>query len=120
MKTIIAGGRDITDYKPVMRAIKKAASVGIVIDELVCGMARGVDMTGYWFAKMARIPIKEFPADWDKHRKAAGPIRNEEMAKYADALIAVWDFESKGTADMIIRMRKYGKLLCVYDVTEKV
>lgn len=118
MKTIIAGGRDITDYKPVMRAIKKAASVGITVDELVCGMAPGVDMTGYWFAKMARIPIKEFPADWDHFGKAAGPMRNLQMSDYADSLIAVWDGVSRGTGHMIQVMRAKGKRLTVYDVTE--
>jgi YspA, cpYpsA-related SLOG family len=117
MKTIIAGMRDFDDYRPVMRAIKKAALIGITIDELVCGMAPGVDTTGYFFAKMARIPIKEFPADWDGKGNAAGPIRNQQMAEYADALIAVWDGNSKGTRDMINRMVNCrNKLIFIYGI----
>lgn len=41
------------------------------------------------------------PADWDGKGKAAGYIRNAEMADYADALIAFWDDESRGTGNMI-------------------
>jgi hypothetical protein len=135
MKTIIAGMRDFHDYKHVMRAIKKAALLGITIDELVCGMAPGVDMTGYYFAKMARIPIKEMPADWDnitvpgalvrtrkdgtQYNALAGPMRNEKMAQYADSLIAIWNGVSTGTGDMIDRMRHHNKRLLVWDVTKE-
>lgn len=53
------------------------------------------------WADVQGITCYEYEADWDKHGKAAGPIRNQEMAEYADALIAVWDGESRGTRDMI-------------------
>lgn len=36
-------------------------------------------------------------------------IRNDEMATYADMLIAFWDGQSVGTQDMIDRMEKLGK-----------
>lgn len=48
-----------------------------------------------------QIPVIHFPANWDKHGKSAGHIRNAEMAKYADALVAFWDGKSKGTKGMI-------------------
>jgi len=105
MKTIIAGSRDITEYDLVVQAI---AESGFVITEVVCGMAKGVDMLGYRYAKDHRIPIKEFPADWNKHGRAAGPIRNKEMALYAEALIALWDGESRGTKNMIDLATKQG------------
>ena len=48
-----------------------------------------------------------YPADWERHGRAAGPIRNEEMAEVSDALIAFWDGKSRGTKSMIeIAMRK--------------
>ena len=73
------------------------------ITEVVSGKARGVDTLGEWWAKSGEkdIPIQSFPADWKKFKKAAGYIRNAEMAKYADALIAIWDGESRGTFNMI-------------------
>ena len=41
------------------------------------------------------------PADWEHFGKAAGPKRNMQMAKIADAVIAFWDGESRGTQSMI-------------------
>jgi hypothetical protein len=99
MKTIIAGSRDVTDLGVVIDAIRLS---GFDITEVVSGGARGPDETGEWLAKcFLHVPIKHFPPDWLKYRKAAGPIRNAEMANYADALIAIWDGKSRGTADMI-------------------
>jgi len=47
---------------------------------------------------------QRYPADWTKHGKAAGFIRNEKMAEAgADLCIAVWDGSSSGTLDMIER-----------------
>lgn len=111
MKTIIAGGRDVTDYSAVVSAIKES---GFVITEVVSGKARGVDKLGELWAEAYSIPVKLFPADWAKHGRAAGPIRNEQMAKYADALIAVWDGESRGTGDMIKQATKLGLQVFVF------
>lgn len=101
MRTIIAGSRSITAISPVIDAIHKC---GWEITEVVCGMADGVDSTGLWWAeRVAALPVKRFPADWEVHGKAAGPIRNKQMAEYAEALILVWDGKSKGSADMLRR-----------------
>ncbi len=111
MKTIIAGSREITDYKIVKKAIKKS---GFKITEVVSGKARGVDTLGEKWAKEHNIPIKKFPADWEKYGRSAGPIRNQEMAKYADALIAIPLPEGKGTQHMIKTARKDGIKVFVY------
>jgi hypothetical protein len=97
MKTIIAGSRLITDYAAVCKAIKES---GFEITEVVSGTCRGVDLLGERWANENKIPIKQFPADWNKFGKSAGYKRNLEMGKYADALIAVWN-GSKGTEHMI-------------------
>jgi hypothetical protein len=103
MKVIIAGGRDFTNYEILKYSADEKLS-GITEDiEIVCGGAKGADELGKWYATEKGYKLKEFPADWAKHGKAAGPLRNEEMAKYADALIAFWDGKSKGTQDMIKR-----------------
>lgn len=98
MKVIIAGSRTITDRKLVEEAIEASC---FSITEVVCGMARGVDTVGFNWAKDNNIPVKEFPADWEKYGRAAGPIRNKQMAEYADALIAVMAPNSKGTQNMV-------------------
>lgn len=55
------------------------------------------------------FPIKKFYPDWGKHGKAAGPIRNKQMAEYADALLLIWDGESKGSKNMKEEMLKLNK-----------
>ena len=104
MKTIIAGGRNFNDYKLLVRECRKRL---FEISEIVSGCANGADKLGEKFANDYDVPIKKFPADWNKFGKSAGYIRNEEMAKYADALIAFWDGQSKGTKHMIDLAHKH-------------
>ncbi len=109
MKTIIAGSRTITCPFVVDKAVKLS---GIPIHKVICGGARGVDHLGNIWAGINKIPVIHFRPDWDTYGKSAGFIRNQEMADYADALIAVWDGVSRGTKDMIDRAQK--KVLKVY------
>ncbi len=74
---------------------------------VVCGKARGADLFGEQYAKERGYAVAYFPADWDKHGKAAGFIRNEQMAQNADALVAFWDGRSRGTRNMIELARRY-------------
>jgi hypothetical protein len=108
MKTIIAGSRHITSYHlpPPDQWSQRPT-------EVVCGEARGADRVGKAWAIEHGIPVKSFPADWDKHGKRAGILRNEEMGRYADRLIAIWDGKSRGTKHMIDFMQSLGKLVKV-------
>lgn len=98
MKTIIAGSRTITDPKIVYDVL---SNYGGEITEVVCGGAKGVDSIGEQWAKEHNIPVTKFLPNWTKYGKGAGHVRNAEMALYADALIAIWDGHSFGTANMI-------------------
>lgn len=117
MKTIIAGSRSITDMARVFEILDLVQSVLIehetLITEVVSGTAQGVDELGEHWALDNGIPVKRFPAQWSKHGKAAGPIRNAEMGDYADALIAIWDGKSTGTKHMIDYMIKKKKFVYV-------
>lgn len=53
------------------------------------------------WCKRYGYPCKRMPADWEKHGRSAGYIRNIEMAKIATNLISFWDGISPGTAHMI-------------------
>jgi len=115
LRVIIAGSRSLTDYEFVDAAMEQFGRLcGRPLRQVVSGGARGVDALGEAWAKDRAIPVKVFPADWNKHGKAAGPIRNQEMADYANALVAVWDGKSRGTKDMIDRACKCGLLVYVY------
>jgi hypothetical protein len=107
MKVIIAGGRTFYDYDLLCKTCDNALRLQREV-EIVSGTANGADKLGEKYAKEKGYPIKQFPANWDKYGKSAGYKRNEEMAKYADALIAFWDGKSKGTKHMIELANRYG------------
>jgi SLOG family YspA-like protein len=109
MRVIIAGTRSICDETMVRKAIETS---GFLISEMVSGGSKGVDESVERIAEKDGIPFKRFLPDWNKYGKKAGPVRNREMAAYADALIAVWDGKSRGTRHMIETIRKAGKPVC--------
>lgn len=98
MKTIIAGCREGVKYSDVQNAM---VLCGWIPTEVVSGTARGVDTMGERWAQENNIPIKQFPAYWERFGKIAGYKRNLEMGEYADALVAIWDGKSRGTSHMI-------------------
>lgn len=110
-KLIVAGGRDFVDYQrahALLFALAEEAGDQRHIS-IVSGMARGADMVGYQIAKAENVQCYEFPADWDRHGKRAGYLRNEQMAQFSDGLLAFWDGKSRGTKHMIEVMQKSGK-----------
>ena len=115
-RVIIAGSRKFNDYQKMLLTLDRLGVHLInTIDpvEIVSGHARGADELGERFAEVYGYPLKIFPADWDKYGKAAGPIRNEQMAKYASEadrgiLIAFPIGESRGTRNMIEIAKRYG------------
>lgn len=111
-KVIIAGSRNIQDFNLVVEAIN---SSGIYIDEVVSGGAVGVDSLGEKYAKSNGIDLTVFYPNWIGRGRSAGHHRNRKMGDYADALIAVWDGESKGTKGMIEYMKKLGKQVFVLE-----
>jgi len=125
MKTIIAGSRSITDMA-MLDAALVAWGWKDLITAVVCGEARGADALGKAWAECHGLPVLSFPAAWAQHGKAAGPIRNQEMADAADALLALWDGRSKGTENMIAiarrkhqERRKAGDSFPVYVYTQE-
>ncbi len=100
MKTIIAGSRTIQSYDLVRRAIEDSG-FSDQITTVFSGMSSGPDIFGFRWATERKIPIRQFKPEWDKLGKQAGYIRNAEMCTFADAIIAVWDGRSNGTAHII-------------------
>lgn len=86
MKVIIAGSRNVDDYKFVKQAVLDS---GFDIREVVSGGARGVDQLGERYARENNLRLRRFEANWLRFKAAAGPIRNRDMVDYAEALIAI-------------------------------
>ena len=109
-RVIIAGSRDFTDYEQLKVQCNRLLSEKDVAHRIVIlsGMARGTDSLAVRYAHEKDYALEEYPAHWETGGKRAGVIRNAEMAATADALIAFWDGNSKGTYDMITKARKKG------------
>lgn len=99
MRCIVAGSRGATKAE-VVEALRRCPFASD-IRTVVSGTARGADTFGEEWASENGRAVARFPADWDRHGKRAGYLRNEEMARNADALVAVWDGSSRGTKHMI-------------------
>jgi predicted Rossmann fold nucleotide-binding protein DprA/Smf involved in DNA uptake len=108
MKTIIAGTRTFNDYE-LLKTKLTEFRLTHDITEVVSGGASGADRLGEKYSTEYNINLKIYPANWKKHGNAAGPIRNRQMAEYADQLIVFWDGSSKGTNNMIDIMVKQKK-----------
>lgn len=125
MKVIVAGSRSFDDYGllcEVMYQLFAHRGPGTAPDYqdliLISGTARGADRLGMRWARDRHIPIYKYPADWDRHGPAAGPIRNREMAADGDVLVAFWDGESRGTKNMIHEAVREGLEVHVYQWQE--
>ena len=105
-KLIIAGPKDYTN-----RGVVFGAAIWYLSNkeniEIVSGGCRGVDKLGEEFARYKGWPVKLFPYI-RALGKAGGPVRNRDMAEYADGLLAFWDGESTGTNNMINTANKLG------------
>ena len=115
-KLIIAGGRDFNhpnmlfdETRIYLDELYTQIGDKVLDLEIVSGRANGADKWGETFADEHYFPKQYFPANWDKHGKAAGPIRNKEMAEYADAAIIFWDGKSRGSKNMIDNMKALNK-----------
>ena len=127
MKLIIAGSRTLSPSNSFLQACISQAGIIEKVTEIVSGMAKGVDTSAInltndkhsqtYFSIKINGCLTKFPADWETHGKAAGHIRNKQMAEYADALLLIWDGESKGSKNMKETMIKLGKP--VYEVILK-
>lgn len=109
MRLIFCGSRYWENFVKIMDVM------GILHDFfpdlcVIEGEADGADKYAKWAAQNLGIPFIPVKADWDTYRRAAGPLRNDEMLmKYkANGTVAFHDDirSSRGTLDMVTRTLK--------------
>ena len=105
LRTIIAGSRNATQYACLVHTMSSLPWRPSVI---LSGTARGADRLGERWAQEHGVQVEYYPADWDAFGKSAGYKRNAEMATKADALVALWDYKSRGTKHMIDLAARHG------------
>ena len=117
MKIIVAGSRTYKHHQHVYMVLD-----GIVqkSDIVIQGGARGVDSIAAAWARTRGVACRTVQPEWETFGKAAGPRRNAQMAREADALVAFWDGLSPGTGDMIRQMQRLKKpiFFARYDAKE--
>jgi hypothetical protein len=109
MRIVVAGGRDFNNYALLKEKLdyylQNLPKENIII---ISGTAKGADSLGERYAAENGLKCERFPADWNKHGKKAGILRNEDMANQSDALIAFYDGQSRGTGHMIGYCKRKG------------
>ena len=80
---VAGGGRDLLWLPAQIAAVLLARSSGQLVHGLLHGGARGADRAIGRAAFQLGWPVEVLPADWRRHGRAAGPIRNRELLELA-------------------------------------
>ena len=105
-KVLVTGDRNWQGEDVIMRELRKMKP-----DVVVEGGAKGADSLAKKVANKLGIEVREYPAEWDKYGRAAGPIRNQEMLGEKPDLVLAFHSnieKSKGTKNMITLARRQG------------
>lgn len=117
IRVLVCGDRNWQDEDIIDIVISGLAAEWDRGVEVIHGACRGADALAAESAELSRdsgkpVVVKPFPADWAKHGRKAGPIRNEQMLKEGrpNLVIAFHDdvLASKGTKDMLERAKRAG------------
>lgn len=110
MKVLICVSRSIIDPAVISQAIFRS---GIKPTHIISGGARGADTLARLYAASKDIRFTEHVADWEGQGRRAGFLRNVRMVDAVEAVIAIWDGESRGTKHSIYYATSQGKQVFV-------
>ena len=105
MKIGIIGSRGFNNYTLVEEVMSEYLDKAQFV---VSGGAKGADTLGERWGRENNKETLIFKPEWDKYGKRAGFIRNQDIVKNSDMVIAFWDGSSKGTKSSIDLCTKFG------------
>ena len=117
MKIAIIGSRTFNDYTLLQKTLELYKSK---ITLIVSGAAHGADSLGEKWAINNNIQTLIFPANWNMYGKRAGFIRNKDIIKNSEYIIAFWDGKSKGTAHSLSLCKKYNKSYKIIHINDTI
>ena len=115
MKVLVCGGRDYDNWSEIEYQLG-TIHAETPIKQIIAGGAKGADTLAVLWAKGEHIPVREFFADWKKHGRAAGPIRNRQMLDMGQPDLVVAFKGGKGTANMVSLAHSSGVRVIEADV----
>jgi hypothetical protein len=102
VKVLVCGSRYFEDWFTVIDVLDVVDEQIGEITHIISGGAKGADYLGKRYATVKEIPFTEYPADWETHGRAAGPIRNKQMlVEGKPDVVVAFDDSGAGTRDMI-------------------
>jgi hypothetical protein len=112
MRVLVCGGRNYSDYTCMSVFLQNYLSKE---DILIHGKSRGADS----LSEIVRTDLYgkdeskviRFPADWERYRKRAGFIRNQQMLDEGKPDLVLAFPGGSGTLDMVTRARKAGVIV---------
>ncbi len=115
MNLAIVGTRGFNNYDLMKTVILQNFNLN-EIDYIVSGGAQGADYLAEMLASEFNIKIKIFKPDWKTFGRAAGPLRNIDIIKNSDFVVAFWDGKSRGTKNSIDLSIKNNKNIMVINI----
>ena len=110
MKVAIVGSRDVD----LSQLDWLDGQVPPDCDGFVSGGARGVDQMAVQLADQRGVPCWEYLPDYARYGRGAPLVRNREIVKHADLVLAVWDGKSRGTRYVMDQCKKTGTAVRVF------
>jgi hypothetical protein len=107
----VVGSRAIKSREKVEQALENSPWYNDSFDgELVSGGADGVDTSIEYIAQDENVTLRVIEPDWgDWTLGHPAKVRNTEIVKAADAVVAVWNGRSNGTRDTVDKALDRGK-----------
>jgi len=106
-KVLICGGRDF-DNRDVLFTTLDDLNLRFCFSCVITGGAKGADRLAHLWAAKNHLDAKVYPANWERHGKMAGILRNREMLKEESPDLIVAFPGGRGTEDMVKIGRKAG------------
>lgn len=118
MKVLVCGGRNFNDALTLGSWLGGIHKNNGPITLLIEGGAPGADFMARKFAEWLGIPTQTFEADWDRHGRSVGPLRNKQMLEEGRPDLVVAFEGGKGTANMVAQATAAGvKVLMATKIT---
>lgn len=105
---LICGGRGFSDLQMFGSVMGDLTRLRGCPERVIHGAAKGADQMADAWAKRHALDVRAYRANWDEHRLAAGPIRNQLMLDEGKPQFVVAFPGGVGTADMVRRAKAAG------------